>query len=52
MTVWLYQMNAERELEYGGFYTPDDYREDIESEEYLEWLTREIRPREYRTRSW
>jgi hypothetical protein len=46
MTVWLYQMNAERPLENGSFYTPDNYREDIEEGDYLEWLTREIRPRE------
>ncbi|NJN96154.1 MAG: hypothetical protein HC875_19620 [Anaerolineales bacterium] len=46
MTVWLYQMNAERPLQDGSFYTPDDFREDVESEEYLEWLTREIRPKE------
>jgi len=46
MTVWLYQMNAKRPLEDGDFYTPDDYQAEVESEEYLEWLTREVRPKE------
>jgi hypothetical protein len=46
MTVWLYQMNANRPLQDGSFYTPNDYQMEVESEEYLEWLTREVRPTE------
>lgn len=46
MTVWLYQMNADKSLQDGSFYTPDDYQEEVESDDYLEWLTREVRPKE------
>lgn len=42
MTVWLYQMNVDRVLEYGDKYKLEDFRRYVRDGKYLRWKTRNI----------